>query len=125
MDTVRTVPCITMQTAADDLNISRTQLFQMLRDHGVFIDRLPREAWVRAGYFRVEIHERRNPNNDRIRHQYGIAMVTGLGLAWLKEFTHDPALATEALGRRNTGGSDARGQTSAGVSGPARVAATG
>ena len=98
MDMVRTIPCITMQTAADDLGISRARLFKLLRDHKLFLNRLPRDALIKAGYFRVEIHEWQNPDKPSIRRQYGIAMVTGRGKAWLQEFVEDQEKAVEALG---------------------------
>lgn len=82
------VRTITMTTAADDLHIGRNQLFKLLREHGHFIDNTPKPHLIKAGYFQVEIHQWHNPNNDRIARQYAIPMVTGAGLAWLREFLH-------------------------------------
>lgn len=95
------VRAITMLTAADDIGISRQRLFKLLREHGHFIENLPRQTLIKQGLFRVEIHQYHNPNNERIRHQYAIAMVTAAGLAWLNEFLHDTGhLAPAAPHRR-------------------------
>lgn len=103
MSQPETIRAITMLSAAGDLKISRCRLFKLLQAHGHFVGNLPTTALIQAGYFRVEIHQWRNRNNERIARQYGIAMVTSTGLAWLREFLNGVGYQppAEAPRRRN------------------------
>lgn len=73
----------TMQEAANELMMSRNQLFKLLKRYGVIADKKPRHEFVLMGYMEVES---KMIVNGRFSKNVPVIYITSKGLKWLSKF---------------------------------------
>lgn len=90
-----------MWRAARKLNISRQNLFAILRQRKIFKGRLPLNDFVREGFFMVDNHRVISLPGTDVEKRYSIALVTPKGMRLLNEIMKNDELeATQILSRK-------------------------
>lgn len=72
----------TMQEAANELMMSRNQLFKLLKRYGVIADKKPRHEFVLMGYMG---YESKTIVNGRFSKSVPVIFITSKGIKWISK----------------------------------------
>lgn len=74
---------LTMQEAANELMISKTQLFTILKRYGIIADKKPRNEFILMGYMG---YESKTIVNGQFNKTVPVVFITKKGIKWLSKF---------------------------------------